>query len=210
MAHPGRLEVVSGRLNFRRCSRCQHLERRMAYVSELLGYLYSVLSDLEGRELARGLELNVQAFMRGQREGRLIHAERGHDATEKTQTHALRRSALRPCPICGSSVDWDLFERCSGCDTVMHHVCYYGGVAPRRPHAWQRHPARMRTSLWIACHSSREAAVRPAPPRVSVGRRRNALRRRGRRRCIGGRSFGVLPTWARRLVAHVGKISWFV
>ena len=125
MAHPGRLEVVSGRLNFRRCSRCQHLERRMSYVSELLGYLYSVLSDLEGRELARGLELNVQAFMRGQREGRLIHAEREQGAVEKTPT----RSASRPCPICDFDVDWDLFERCSGCDTVMHHVCYYGRVA---------------------------------------------------------------------------------
>jgi hypothetical protein len=102
----------------------------MAYASELLGYISSVLSDFEGRELARGLELDVQAFMRGQREGRLIHAEREHDAVEKTRTRPPQRSALRPCPICDSNVHWDLFERCSGCDTVMHHVCYYGRVVP--------------------------------------------------------------------------------
>jgi hypothetical protein len=101
----------------------------MASASKLLGDIYSFLSDVDGRELARACELDVEAFMRGQRERRLRDAERAHNAVKNTPTRALPRPALRPCPICDLNVDWDLFEKCSSCDIVMHHVCYYGRVA---------------------------------------------------------------------------------
>jgi hypothetical protein len=69
------LKVVAGGLRFGQCGRCQQLERRIASASELLGYIYSVLSDMEAVELARARELDVEAFMHGWREGRLRDAK---------------------------------------------------------------------------------------------------------------------------------------
>ena len=35
----------------------------------------------------------------------------------------------RPCPICGSRVDWGGSTGCARCGAVAHETCYYGRVA---------------------------------------------------------------------------------
>jgi len=76
------LQAFSGGLSPLRCGSCQRLERRIASLSILLGYVFvSCLSDDEALAFARQAELNVEGFLRGRRAGR--------DETSKRQ-RALR------------------------------------------------------------------------------------------------------------------------
>ena len=64
------LQAFSGGLSPRRCGSCQRLERRIASLSILLGYVFvSCLSDTEALAFARQAELNVEGFLRGRRAG---------------------------------------------------------------------------------------------------------------------------------------------
>ena len=83
------LQAFSGGLSPLRCGSCQRLERRIANLSILLGYVFvSCLSDTEALAFARQAELNVEGFLRGRRAGndesRRQRALR--DALEKVKT----------------------------------------------------------------------------------------------------------------------------
>jgi hypothetical protein len=70
------LKAVAGGLRPHRCSGCQRLERRVAHLSILLGYVFaSCLSDDEARTFAWGAELNVEGFLRGRHAGRDTSSE---------------------------------------------------------------------------------------------------------------------------------------
>ena len=55
---------------------------------------------------------------------------------------------------------------------------------PPRPQAWQRQPARAKTTCRMACHCSGEAVARPRARGWSGCRRRHGARRSGLRRII--------------------------
>jgi hypothetical protein len=66
-----RLKALSGGIRLGRCASCQRLERRIASVSMLIGYVFvSCLSDDEAIAFARAAELNVEGFLRGRDAGR--------------------------------------------------------------------------------------------------------------------------------------------
>jgi hypothetical protein len=84
------LQAFSGGLSPRRCGSCQRLERRIASLSILFGYVFvSCLSDDEALAFARQAELNVEGFLRGRRAGSDETSQRQRalrDALEKVKT----------------------------------------------------------------------------------------------------------------------------
>jgi len=65
------VRALSGGLGRGRCASCQRLERRIASLSILLGYVFmSCLSDDEALAFAQAAELNVEGFLRGRHAGR--------------------------------------------------------------------------------------------------------------------------------------------
>jgi len=72
------LKALSGGIRPGRCASCQRLERRIASVSMLLGYVFvSCLSNEEAIAFARAAQLNVEGFLQGR------HAGRGKNSTRQ-------------------------------------------------------------------------------------------------------------------------------